>query len=260
MFSGGVGSWATAKRVAAEHGTEDLVLLFADTKMEDEDLYRFVREAAVDVGGRWVTVTEGRDPWEVFFDERFLGNTRIDPCSKILKRLPLRRWIKTNCDPTDTVVYLGISWDEAHRFEAAQKYWDPWVTASPLLQAPYLTKTDHMNALAEAGITPPQLYTLGFPHNNCGGFCIKAGQAQFKLLYETMPDRYQFHEIREEQLRQHLGADVAILRDRTGGATKPMTLRTFRERLETGAGQCDMFEWGGCGCFTPLEYPEGDQS
>jgi hypothetical protein len=30
MFSGGIGSWATAKRVAEKHGTDDLYLLFSD--------------------------------------------------------------------------------------------------------------------------------------------------------------------------------------------------------------------------------------
>ena len=35
QFSGGIQSWAAAKRVAAEHGTDNLTLLFADTKMED---------------------------------------------------------------------------------------------------------------------------------------------------------------------------------------------------------------------------------
>ena len=38
MFSGGVGSWAAAKRVVERHGTEGVVLLFADTLIEDEDL------------------------------------------------------------------------------------------------------------------------------------------------------------------------------------------------------------------------------
>lgn len=35
MFSGGAGSWATAKRVAERHGTEGLVLLFADTTEQE---------------------------------------------------------------------------------------------------------------------------------------------------------------------------------------------------------------------------------
>lgn len=59
---------------------------------------------------------------------------------------------------------------------------------------------------------------------------------------------YLQHEAEEEQTRQHLGKDVAILRDRRGGKTKPMTLKQFRERLEAG-GEHDRFAWGGCGCF-----------
>ena len=33
--SGGIGSWAAAMRVAEEHGTDNLILLAADTKAED---------------------------------------------------------------------------------------------------------------------------------------------------------------------------------------------------------------------------------
>ncbi len=46
MFSGGAGSWAAAKRIAAR----PLTLLFADTLIEDGDLYRFLDDAAADVG------------------------------------------------------------------------------------------------------------------------------------------------------------------------------------------------------------------
>ena len=50
-FSGGVGSWAAAKRVAAKHGTADLTLLFADVLIEDDDLYTFLVRAAANVTG-----------------------------------------------------------------------------------------------------------------------------------------------------------------------------------------------------------------
>ena len=54
MFSGGIGSWGAAKRVAEQFGTEDLYLVFSDVKGnnpsphvgEDEDTYRFIKEAA----------------------------------------------------------------------------------------------------------------------------------------------------------------------------------------------------------------------
>jgi hypothetical protein len=98
------------------------------------------------------------------------------------------------------------------------------------------------------------LYAAGFPHNNCGGFCVRAGQAQFRQLLQIMPSRYAYHEAQEAKLRDHLGKDVAILRDRRGGTTKPMTMQEFRERIEAEEAPASEDDgWGGCGCFTPDE-------
>ena len=90
---------------------------------------------------------------------------------------------------------------------------------------------------------------MGFPHNNCGGFCVKAGQAHFKHLLEQMPERYAYHENKEQELRSYLDKDVAILRDRRGGTTKPLTLKDLRLRL-VNDGEVDPYDWGGCGCFS----------
>lgn len=256
MFSGGVGSWATAKRVAERHGTDDLILLFADTQIEDEDLYRFLDEAAENVGGELVALQEGRTPWEVFFDVSFLGNTRADPCSRVLKRQFLRDWVDEHCDPSNTTLYLGIDWTEEHRITKAQRYWGEWDVQAPMCEAPYMDKYDMLEALGDEGIEPPRLYKLGFPHNNCGGFCIKAGEAHFRLLLETMPTRYREHERKEQELREYLDKDVAILRDRDTG--DPLTLRDFRLRLQDDPDDVDEHAWGGCGCFSepsPRELP-----
>ena len=247
MFSGGIGSWATAKRVAKKRGTKNLILLFADTLIEDEDLYRFLEEAAKNVGGKLVKVAEGRDPWQVFKDERFIGNSRVDPCSKILKRRFLRRWLEKNCDPDSTTVHLGIDWSEIHRFENAQEHWVPWKCEAPLCDRPYRMKQEMLADLEAEGIKQPRLYDMGFPHNNCGGFCIKAGQAHFKRLLEVMPERFAYHEKKELELAAYLGKDVAILTDRRGGKRRPLTLKALRERVECG-GAIDEHDWGGCGC------------
>jgi hypothetical protein len=256
MFSGGVGSWAAAKRVAATHGTANLTLLFTDTKMEDPDLYRFLAESAANVGGELVTLADGRTPWEVFKDVRYLGNTRIDPCSKILKRELSAAWLQEHCDPTDTTCYVGIDWSEEHRFTRLRERWAArgWTYEAPMCEAPYLTKRQVFEWLAAEGLKRPRLYDLGFPHNNCGGFCIKAGQGHFAQLLETMPERYAEHEAQEEALRAHLGKDVAILRDRRKGHEGPLPLRVFRQRLEAAPDAVDRFDIGGCGCF--LDAPE----
>jgi len=51
QYSGGAGSWAAAMRVAEQHGTDGLTLLFEDTLIEDQDTYRFLIEAAAVVYG-----------------------------------------------------------------------------------------------------------------------------------------------------------------------------------------------------------------
>src|SRR6266511_1582734 len=60
QYSGGIGSWAAAQRVIAEHGTADVVLLFADTQVEDDDLYRFLGDAAAQIGVPVTVVADGR--------------------------------------------------------------------------------------------------------------------------------------------------------------------------------------------------------
>lgn len=273
MFSGGVGSWAAAKRVAERHGADDLTLLFTDTLIEDEDTYRFLREAAANVGGTLVEIADGRTPWEVFRDARFLGNTRVARCSHDLKQKVADRWLTKNCDPAATVCYVGIDWTEEHRFSGSPG-WDEatpeerreqkmkpglrrimaekgWRYEAPLCEPPYLAKEQVHEMADREGLEKQRLYRLGMPHANCGGGCVKMGQGGFARLYMQWPERFAEWERNEEALRAELG-NVAILRDRRGKRTRPLPLRALRERLEAGA-ECDLFDIGGCGCFVDME-------
>jgi hypothetical protein len=250
MFSGGIGSWAAAKRVVAKHGAADVTLLFTDTRMEDKDLYRFLKESALNVGVPLVTLAEGRNPWHVFFDERMLGNSRIDPCSKILKRQIANNWLKKNCDPNATTVHIGIDWSEVHRYDGLRerRAADGWRYEAPMCDAPYMSKAEMIGWLKSEGIAPPRLYELGFSHNNCGGFCVKAGQGHFANLLRTMPERYAKHEAMEQAFRTYIGRDVAMMTESPGGVERPLTMMDLRKRIESGK-QVDLFEQGGCGCF-----------
>lgn len=234
--SGGTGSWYTGMivRETLWQPGDDLVLLFSDTRTEDPDLYRFLDESSRLVkNSRQVVLDEGETIWDVFWRKRYLGNTRIDPCSLYLKRLPQRKWIEENCDPENTTVYLGIDWTEQHRIEKAMRYWAPWTVRAPLCDPPYYTKEHIADVLASHSVALPALTLEGFPHNNCGGGCVKAGQGHFKMLLAKRPETFAVWEYEEEMLRRALG-DVAILRDRTGGSTRPLTLRELRRRVEAG--------------------------
>jgi 3'-phosphoadenosine 5'-phosphosulfate sulfotransferase (PAPS reductase)/FAD synthetase len=250
LYSGGVSSWAAAKRVADLQGTDDLTLLFTDTMSEDEDTYRFLRESAAEVGGELIEIADGRNIWEVFRDSRVLGNSRIDPCSRILKRELARKWINENCAPLESVVYLGISWDEEHRYLRAKRHWQPYTLLAPLCERPFVTKRGQIQMAEDAGLPIPRLYKMGFPHANCGGGCVKAGAAHFRHLLKEMPDRFAEWERNEESMREFLDRDVSILKDRAGGDARPMTLRELRERVERDEIDEQLqLDWGGCGCM-----------
>lgn len=245
MFSGGVCSWAAAKRVVERHGAEGTVLLFADTNMEDEDLYRFITQAAENVGAPLVRIADGRTPWGVMRDHKCIAKPRMDMCSRELKREILDRWRNEYGTVDGTTVYVGLAWDEEHRLKRLQAKCAPWRYEAPMIEPP-MDKGAMIEWLKREGIEPPRLYAMGFPHNNCGGFCIKAGQGHFAHLLKTMPERYAYHESQEEEMRAIVG-DYSILRDRTGGTTKTLSLQNFRKRIEKQEA-VDLLEWGGCGC------------
>jgi hypothetical protein len=252
MFSGGVGSWAAAKRVAAKYGTENMVLLFADTMMEDEDLYRFLDEAVANVGAELVRIADGRNVWELFLDRHTIGNGKVDLCSAALKRDLMDKWRNENCNPETVTVHIGIDWTEEHRLRRAQECGKPWQYAAPMCEPPFMQKPAMLEWLKSEGIEPPRLYKMGFPHNNCGGFCVKAGHAQFALLLRTMPDRYKWHEdwearVRADQVSRGI-VPSSVLYHRRGGPRQRITLKEFREQMETQPELLDAYDFGGCGC------------
>lgn len=256
LFSGGIGSWAAAKRVAERHGTENLTLLFTDTKTEDEDLYRFIEQAAPNVGGDFVRIEDGRDIWKVFEDEKMMGSTRADLCSRILKRELARRWINENLRAGVATIHVGIDWSESHRFDRMRRYWSPFEVRAYLTEPPYAVRDEMLRWLRSEGIDPPRLYALGFRHNNCGGFCVKMGHGQAAHLLRTLPGRYAYHEDKERAFRERTGKDVSVMRDRSGGETKPLTMEAFRKRVEAQR-PIDELDWGACACVEPSEDEMG---
>lgn len=230
QYSGGIGSWAAAQRVVREHGPAGVCLLFADTRVEHPDLYRFLRETAARMRLPLYEVADGRTPFEVFADVHFLGNSRLAPCSHHLKQKPCRAWLDNNTSPNDTVLYVGIDWSEERRTPAIVKGWQPWPVKFPMTAEPKLTKADMLAWCRAEGIRPPRLYELGFSHNNCSAACVRAGQKQWRLLLEKDRDWFLYNEYLEEELRRKWDKDVAILKETRNGVTRPLPLAELRRR------------------------------
>lgn len=291
FYSGGIGSWATAKRVIEKHGKENTILLFTDTLIEDHDLYRFIDETVKEMGVQYVRLEDGRTPWEVFKDVKYLGNSRLAQCSHILKQKTAEMWVEEHFKPDtpkfikekDTkkkkiifwedhekiaelqkewedderetcTLYLGIDWTEEHRTASPRFNWFPYDVDFPMCEEPFLVKDELLTELERLGIERPRLYKMGFSHNNCGGFCVRAGQGHFANLYKQMPDLYKFHEQKEQEMREFLGKDVSILRRMKNRVRYNLTLKQLREEIESdNTEQIDMFDIGGCGCFVDVD-------
>lgn len=245
-FSGGMGS-AVSAFIAYEQGL-DFNLLFADTLIEDEDLYRFNQDVAKAVGKEIITLTDGRTPWDVYIDKRWIGNSRTAHCSTELKTKQVKKWLDEHAQPNDPLV-LGMDYSEIDRLERAQKNWDRPVRSLIIEHKVYRPKFEWY--LEKYGIKKPRLYTQGYEHNNCGGFCCKAGLVQFERLYRTNQERFAYHEAEMNRAMSAIGETAKpFLRKVHQGETQYITLTEFRKELECQTLELPMFDDSGCGCFT----------
>lgn len=229
-----------------------------------------LRETAAERLPNLVWLVEGRDPWEVFRDERYLVNSSADPCSKIQKRELMADWLASACTPSETVLYFGINDAEKHRYEdwneKLQRFTGikpSWAARGWRAEAPLIGRVEGEISprlyMQNAGIRPGRQYGLGYAHDNCGGMCGKAGQKHWKNRLETQPERYAYDEAMEALFNRHFGFNASFLKDRrkrpgeTKARRRSLTLRQWRERLEADPdAPLPPPEPGedGCGCMT----------
>lgn len=213
-------------------------------------------------------LVEGRDIWEIMRDEKLLGNSRFDPCSKIAKRRLLDRWMDANADPANDIYTIGIGPHEKHRFTALaeRKKKAGWTFTAPLIGEEtvpfegevYWAGMEDMY-LKRAHLDRPRLYLLDYIHNNCGGFCIKAGHSHWLNRLRQQPDRFHYDAMMEAKLIAYVGGKVqSILSDRRGdGLKKTLTLSMFAARYVNSPDVVIEMLPGesGCGCAVTFDDP-----
>lgn len=255
--SGGLTSFEALRRTLDRYGKENTHAYFADTLQEDEDLYRFIADQRRYFGIEIERVADGRTIFQTWKDRRCItlrlpNGADVAPCSMILKREVIDKVITARYKPGEYVRVFGYEWSEIDRMSRLEEDIFPEKAWFPLAERPFVDKCHITNFLESVGIVVPRLYTLGFEHNNCGGGCVKAGHAHWAHLWFTLKDRYLMWEEKEQEIREYLGKDIAILKDRRGGQSRPMTLREFRLRLESGDTDYDKDDWGGVDALPQL--------
>ena len=240
-LSGGTASAVAGDRVINRYGKENVILWFADTSWEDEDLYRFLEDLKI----RWdmdiVTYKDGRTPLQVGEDNKFILNARVKICSKTLKIIPFTKYLKKIEKPV--TVHLGMDWSESHRMEAPKKNYERMEGVSvdyPLTWKPIITQK-YSDVIESWNIEVPRLYKMGFGYNNCGARCIVQNKTTWKRTQHFFPERYQEVQDWEEMMRKQLptAKNKSILKD-----------ITLKELAKVGQDQMSMFTAeDSYGCF-----------
>ena len=247
-FSGGVSSYVAAKRVIDKYGKDDVIMLFCDTLIEDEDLYRFNKDTEQSFGLDLTVIADGRDPFQLFKDERYLGNAQRGICSLRLKRDLADNWVKDRFRDDECIQYFGLDYSEMHRIERLTDRKLPYQCNYPLIWKPVLTKEQIFEIVKGDGIEIPRLYKWAY-HNNCGGGCVKAGISHWRDLFLNMPERFKWWEDKKQELRAFPEKPVTITNYMEKGKKINITLAELRQQWEKQPSLFDgLFEYGGCGC------------
>lgn len=235
MYSDGASSAYVAYQMVQTYGKENCILFFTNTLWEDEDNYRFMDEVAEYIGIEVTERVDGRTPEDVFFETRFLGNSRFARCSQDLKVHQTIVFLEELRDEQnlEPILYFGIGPHESHRAVNLKEFYEhfplePVETRFPMMD----TFREDLDVKAiienEWGIQLPRMYELGFSHANCAGRCVRGGFQHYAQLYSVWPHQYALQEEMEENFRSEFQKDVSILK-KDG---KPYTLREYREVLE----------------------------
>jgi hypothetical protein len=239
-FSGGVTSAEAAYLALQEYPREEVVLLWHDTKREDEDTLRFLRETAEYMGMPITERSDGRSVEEVELDEGALANNRMAFCSRILKAAQWARYLKElrEAGVTEVIKVMGFTefgdWKRIQRHTMIAKQ-DGYTIYFILAEKRYTKQQCADNWMAR-GIPLPRMYRWS-DHANCRG-CRRGGMAY--LLAYSKNDPQGFAELVQHEARPEFHGHT-ILKDRSLPELVQIGLKRTvnrRESIDIGACEC----------------------
>lgn len=239
-LSGGKASAWCADWAFRNFKKEEIILYFNDTKWEHCDLYRFLNDLEKHFDHQITCDSDGRNPEQVFRDERFLGNNRAPLCSKILKANRLQDFYQDG-----DVLVFGIGVHEKHRADrminvyqvvSAKRKKFPKLMFPLIEENVYPLEIDQF--LKKIKVEEPLLYRMGFSHNNCSGGCVRGGKYQWLHLLKIFPTIYHDREMTESRISKELGKRVTFLPD--------IGLKELRESEEIQGELFDSDEYYEC--------------
>lgn len=246
-FSGGVSSAWCAGWALRSFPRDEVVLLFNDTKEEDPDTYRFIREMSAALAHPITERSDGRSVTEVFEDEGALANDRMAFCSRILKTEPRDAYFKSlqaeqrrhaldtgDWAPLEIVLVLGFSASEEKRVQraAGRAERDGYAVRFPMIEEK-VSKQATVDWCLSKGVRPSSQYEWS-DHANCVG-CARGGRAYWLAVKEHRPEVYEQRAALERKFGHTLINGISLDQLVKVGLKRPVARR---ESIEIGPCDC----------------------
>lgn len=242
-FSGGVTSAWCAGWALRNFPRDEVVLLFHDTKAEDEDTYRFLHQMAGALGLPITDRSDGRSLDELFEDENAMASDRMPFCSRILKIEQGNKYIHELQDSgvEEIVIVRGFSAKEPNRIQMAtvlgwslSTLWCPVTYRFPVA-AEGITKQQCADwCSCTMGVPIPRMYSWS-EHANCVG-CVKGGKEYWLAVKENAPTLFEHRKAQEKHFGHQMFSGYVSLED------------LERSGLKRKVGHKETIEIGNCEC------------
>jgi hypothetical protein len=241
-FSGGVTSAWCAGWALRNFPREEIVLLWHDTKEEDADTYRFLKEMSTALELPITERSDGRTLTEVIHDEGMIPNDQAAFCSRILKQEPGNKYIKELQEQGvgEIVRVMGFSANEPDRIQRQVAL--SWKMTSffcnvsvrfPLVE----TKTTKQQAQdwcsCEMGVQSPSMYEWS-DHANCPG-CFRGGKGYWLAVAKNNPEVFNKRAELEREMGFTIINNTSLVQLQTEGMKRP-ALR--KESITIGPCEC----------------------
>jgi PP-loop superfamily ATP-utilizing enzyme len=218
-FSGGATSAVACKIAIDLFGKENCKAIFIDTRNEDYDTYRFLKDCEEWYG---IEIEEILNPkWkniqEVWRTTKSLNVATGAICSSELKREARTAWQKNN---KFSLQIFGFDISEIKRARAFSTNYGTLNPVYPLLFLGY-SKEKCIELIQKAGITVPRIYSFGFNNNNCFKTgCVQGGIGYWQKMQKDFPNKFNRMARMEHELTALKGSPVTMLKDQSNAAKK----------------------------------------
>lgn len=230
-WSGGVTSAVACKIALDLYGIDNCRAIFIDTKNEDRDTYRFLKDCQNWYGLEIETISAIGKKYnsiqDVWHDYNSLNVAKGAICSSELKRqvrIDFQRRSKFSAQ------VFGFDCDEINRAKNIKKNYPASLPIFPLLLHG-LSKKECIKIIQSNNIEIPRMYALGFHNNNCFRTgCVQGGVGYWKKIQKEFPSKFNTMASLEHNLTDNKGKPVTILKDQSKEAKITGNTKVFLKK------------------------------